>query len=95
MELEKHQYVKFRREMDPINLEQKHIEDVSYVYLYEDKIVTDEKEYEIHKVHDLSYRMLSEEYGFFYLHTTMGVMTLNVKDEPIEFIKKFREVEQK
>lgn len=40
MELEKHQYVKFRREMDPIKLEQKHIEDVCYVYLYEDKIVT-------------------------------------------------------
>ncbi|WP_246569313.1 hypothetical protein [Allobacillus halotolerans] len=95
MELEKHQYVKFRREMDPIKLEQKHIEDVCYVYLYEDKIVTDEQEYEIHQVFDLSYRMLSEEYGFFYLHTSKGVMTLNVKDEPIEFIKKFREVEQK
>ncbi|MBR7554779.1 hypothetical protein ACFFJI_04505 [Allobacillus sp. GCM10007491] len=95
MELEKQQYVKFRREMDPINLEQKHIEDVCYVYLYEDKIVTDEQEYEIHQVFDLSYRMLSEEYGFFYLHTAKGVMTLNVKDEPIEFIKKFREVEQK
>lgn len=57
--------------------------------------MTDEQEYEIHQVFDLSYRMLSEEYGFFYLHTSKGVMTLNVKDEPIEFIKKFREVEQK
>ena len=69
MELETLQYVKFRREMDPIKLEQKHIEDVCYVYLYEDKIVTDEQEYEIHQVFDLSYRMLSEEYCFFYLDT--------------------------
>ncbi len=95
MVLEKHPYVKFRREIDPFQLEQKSIEDLCYVYLYEDKIVTDEQEFEIHKVFDLSYRMLSEEYGFFYLHTTKGVTTLQIKDEPDAFIEKFREVEQK
>lgn len=63
--------------------------------LYEDKLVTEEKEYPIHQVFDLSYKMLSNRYGFFYLHTNKGVVTLHIKESPAEFIKKFRTVERK
>ncbi|PKR77075.1 hypothetical protein CEY16_10025 [Halalkalibacillus sediminis] len=91
----RHPYVKVRREIDHWNFEQKYIEEEFWVELTEEKITTDELVFSIEKVFDLSYKMLSEGYGFFYLHTSKGVFTLQVKENPSEFIEKFREVERK
>ncbi|WP_175615213.1 hypothetical protein [Piscibacillus halophilus] len=93
--LHKHPYFSIRREIDHFNFQQKRIEEEYWVELYKDRIVTEEKEFPIEQVFDLSYKMLSNQYGFFYLHTTKGVITLHIKDAPDEFIKKFRTVEKK
>lgn len=95
MYLLKHPYIKFRREIDHFNFEIKKYEETCYVQLHDDKIVTEEDELEIHKVFDVSYRMMSNQYGFFYLHTVKGVITLHIKEEPIKFIETFRKYEQK
>ncbi|TFB21749.1 hypothetical protein E3U55_07925 [Filobacillus milosensis] len=93
--LHQHPYYSVRREIDHFNFEQKKIEQEHWVTLYEDRLVTEEKEYAIEQVFDLSYKMLSARYGFFYLHTTKGVTTLHIKKSPEEFIQKFRTVEKK
>ncbi|MGP4071543.1 hypothetical protein ACTWQB_03190 [Piscibacillus sp. B03] len=63
--------------------------------MYEDRIVTTEQNFPIEQVLDVSYKMLSQQFGFFYLHTTKGVFTLHVKKSPEEFIRLFRTVERK
>ncbi|WP_051189150.1 hypothetical protein [Halalkalibacillus halophilus] len=93
--IEKHPYVKFRREIDHINFVQRNIEEDFYVYLYKHKVVSDEQEFPIETVFDMSYKMLSGMYGFLYLHTTKGVFTYQIKDRPDTFIAAFREVEVK
>ncbi|MFD2637982.1 hypothetical protein [Piscibacillus salipiscarius] len=57
--------------------------------------MTSDQEYSIEQVLDVSYKMLSKRYGFFYLHTIKGVITLHVKEAPEEFVRLFRTVERK
>jgi len=95
MVLAKHRYITFRREIDHFNFKQVNHEEPHDVVLYEDKIETHEKAYPIRNIFDLSYKMLSAEYGFFYLHTSSGVVSLHIKEPPDEFIKEFRKVEIK
>ncbi|GAA0452109.1 hypothetical protein [Alkalibacillus silvisoli] len=93
--LYKHPYVILRREIDQIDLQQKYIEEEHFIYLYEDRIETAEQKFDLKIVFDMSYKMLSASYGFFYLHTTKGVSTFQIKDEPDELIIQFRKVEIK
>lgn len=93
--LAKHRYVVFKREIDYINFRQVNYEEEHFVHLYNDKIETHEKTFRIDEVFDLSYKMLSDRYGFFYLHTVKGVTTLQIKEPPDEFIEEFRKVEIK
>ncbi|MET3683878.1 hypothetical protein ABID56_001994 [Alkalibacillus flavidus] len=90
-----HPYVTFRREIDHIHFQQKNIEDVHYLRLYQDRVETKEDTFAIETVFDMSYKMLSDQYGFFYLHTTKGVRTFQIKDNPKDFITEFRKVEVK
>ncbi|WP_124221583.1 hypothetical protein [Aquisalibacillus elongatus] len=93
--LHKHPYFSIRREIDHFNFEQKRIEEEYWVELYEDRVVTAEYEFPIEQVFDVSYKMLSNQFGFFYLHTTKGVFTLHTKESPEEFVRLFRNVERK
>ncbi|WP_188207858.1 hypothetical protein [Alkalibacillus aidingensis] len=95
MLIHKHPYVKFRRVVDRLDLQQKNIEEEFWIYLYDDRIVTDEHDLDIKMVFDISYKMLSAQYGFLYLHTTKGVITFQIKEDPNEMIAKFRTVEMK
>ncbi|MDQ0159296.1 hypothetical protein [Alkalibacillus salilacus] len=90
-----HPYITFRREIDHVHFQQKNIEDTHYIRLYEDRIETAEYTYEISMIFDMSYKMLSGQYGFFYLHTTKGVMTFQIKENPEHLIHEFRKVEIK
>ncbi|MDQ0352142.1 hypothetical protein J2R98_001976 [Alkalibacillus filiformis] len=93
--LYKHPYVILRREIDHINFQKKYIEEEHFIELYEDKIITAENKFDLKIVFDMSYKMLSDKYGFLYFHTTKGVFTYQIKKDPEELIAQFRKVEIK
>jgi hypothetical protein len=69
------------------SIEQVDVEEVRYLYLYEEKIVSQFREFPIQKVFDISYRMIRGNIGFLYLHTSKGVFSYNIKKNPENFIK--------
>ncbi|WP_280768719.1 hypothetical protein [Salipaludibacillus daqingensis] len=89
-----HPYYKVRREINSI--EQKNVEYERTLYLYEDKLITQHREFPADKVFDMSYRELkSGEEGTLFIHTSQGVFTYIVKEDPAEFIEAFKELEKK
>jgi hypothetical protein len=70
--------------------QQYYIELEHYLDLYEDKIITASNEFSIKDVFDISYRSLSESYGFLYLHTNQGVLSYTVRTNPQFFIDEYK-----
>lgn len=60
------------------------------LYLFNTKIVSSHREYPLHNVFDLSYKIISGEEGFLYLHTNQGVYAYIVQTDPSMFIKEFK-----
>lgn len=87
------QYVKVQREVNSI--EQKNIEYERVLYLYNDKIVTQHREFPIEEVLDISYRTFGKDGGLLYLHTVGGLFTYTVKESPQKFIAAFEGRERK
>ncbi|MBU9721025.1 MULTISPECIES: hypothetical protein [Bacillaceae] len=88
--ISQHPYVTTERVVTP--LDQKNIETNCVMKLYDEKIVTAKKEFLLHTVIDMSFKQIRGEEGFLYLHTNQGVFSYNVKENPNEFIKVFKEV---
>ncbi|QQK75668.1 hypothetical protein HUG15_08875 [Salicibibacter cibarius] len=63
--------------------------------LYRDRIDIDGDSYPIAEIFDISYRYKENEVGFLYLHTSRGVRSYYITENPESFISSFREVEQK
>lgn len=78
-------YYKIQREVD--RLEQKEVTYERIMYLYEQKIVTEHREFAIGEVFDLSFRKIGSEGGLLYLHTSRGVYSYTVKENPKAFIE--------
>ncbi|SDY13390.1 hypothetical protein SAMN05421736_101460 [Evansella caseinilytica] len=59
--------------------------------LYEEMISVKEEQYPLTSIFDISYRKKAEDdsIGFIYLHTTQGVRTYYIKEEPIAFIEAY------
>lgn len=62
------------------------------MYLFEQKVITQYREFPIDEVFDMSYRKMGVEGGFLYLHTKQGVFPYTVRADPIEFITAFKEL---
>lgn len=60
------------------------------LYLFESKIVSRHREYSLYNVYDLSYKIISGDEGFLYLHTNQGVYSYMVKTDPSMFIEEFK-----
>ena len=58
--------------------------------LFETKITSHQREYSLQNVYDLSYKIISGEEGFLYLHTNQGVFSYIVRTDPSMFIKEFK-----
>ncbi|WP_246942528.1 hypothetical protein [Bacillus pinisoli] len=80
-------YIKIERQI--IRLEQKQIKRTEFMELYEDKIVTASKTFKLRDVYDVSYREMSDEYGFLYLHTNQGVFPYYVESIPDCFMQHY------
>ncbi|MFC4558435.1 hypothetical protein ACFO3D_09450 [Virgibacillus kekensis] len=81
-------YVKVKREVHSI--EQIDIELNRMIYLYDDKVVTQHREFPVTDVLDMSYRQVGGDGGLLYLHTIKGVYTYTVKFSPTKFIEAFK-----
>lgn len=83
-----HPYIKTERKVTSI--EQFEIEHNRTIYLYTDKVVTQNREFRIKDVMDFSYRKIANQGGILYLHTVQGVYTYIVKSSPEAFIRAYR-----
>ena len=83
-----HPYIKIERKVTSI--EQFEIEHDLIIYLYNDKAVTQNREFPIKDVMDFSYREIANQGGILYLHTLQGVYTYIVKSSPEAFITAYR-----
>jgi len=82
-------YVKVERQVGSID--QQDIEYQRTIYLYDEKIVTQHREFSIQDVMDMSYRPIGSSGGLLYLHTLKGVYSYTVKSSPQSFISIFKE----
>lgn len=85
-------YIKVQREINSI--QQKNVEYERIIYLYEDRLVTKHREFPIEKVFDMSFREMSGEENLLYIHTSQGVFSYTVKEDPTEFIRIYKEKER-
>ncbi|QCR31911.1 hypothetical protein [Lysinibacillus sp. SGAir0095] len=83
-----HPYIKIERKMTSI--EKFEIEHDRIIYLYNDKVVTQNREFPIKDVMDFSYREIANQGGILYLHALQGVYTYIVKSSPEAFITAYR-----
>lgn len=60
------------------------------LYLFTTKIISHQLEHSLQNVYDLSYKIISGEEGFLYLHTNQGVFSYLVRTDPSIFIKEFK-----
>ncbi|OWA34882.1 hypothetical protein B9G55_14130 [Saccharibacillus sp. O16] len=58
--------------------------------LYADRITTHRREFALRDVFDMSYRRIGGDIGLLYLHTSTGVFSYNVCEDPREFIQHFK-----
>jgi hypothetical protein len=72
--------------------QQYYIELHHHLHLYEDKIITASDQFSLKDVFDISYRSLSESYGFLYLHTNQGVLSYTVRTNPELFIEEYKKL---
>lgn len=84
-----HPYIKIERIVTSI--EQFEIEHDRIIYLYNDRVVTQNREFPIKNVMDFSYREIANQGGILYLHSLQGVYTYIVKSSPEAFITAYRE----
>ena len=85
----KQTYCKVIREVN--SLEQKDTEQTRTMYLYDDRVVTQYREFKIYDVLDISYRFIGDDGGLLYLHTINGVYPYIVKSSPKAFVEAFKE----
>ncbi|WP_339226263.1 hypothetical protein NSQ77_12160 [Oceanobacillus sp. FSL K6-2867] len=85
----KQTYSKVVREVN--STEQKHTEQERTMYLYDDKIVTQYREFKVYDVLDISYRFIGDDGGLLYLHTNNGVYPYIVRSSPKAFVEAFKE----
>lgn len=86
-------YYKVEREVTSID--QQNVEYERTLYLYEDKLVTHRREFPAEIIFDMSHREMSGEDSLLYIHTSRGVFSYPVKEDPTEFIKEFKALEKR
>ncbi|MGM8212285.1 hypothetical protein ACLIBH_05740 [Virgibacillus sp. W0430] len=86
-------YIKVIREVTSV--EKKEVEQERILYLYEDKVVTEYREFPLKIVLDMSYRRIGSAGGLLFLHTTKGMYAYTVKTETSTFINAFHAFKNK
>lgn len=90
--LASHPYFKVQREVR--KLEQENVEYKREIILHDDKVETKYRAFPIETVMDMSYREMPDGEGLLYLHTTRGVYSYMVKEEPAAFLAAYRALDE-
>ncbi|WP_226666590.1 hypothetical protein [Metabacillus litoralis] len=69
-----------------------HKEEEHKITLSYERVFTTFDSFLLEEVLDISYRFLSAEMGFLYLHTTKGMYSYTVKTSPQHFIERFKQM---
>ncbi len=85
-------YYKIEREIDSTG--QNYLTDEREMMLYTDRLVTHRREFPLTDVFDMSYRRLGAGEGLFYLHTSKGVFSYTIRQDPARFIRAFQDHER-
>ena len=88
-----HPYVKVNRKIK--NNEQHLIEIEESLVLYRDKVISASDYFRLQDILDMSFKSLSGESGFLYLHTNRGVFSFHTKTNPEEFIHFYQRLKEK
>ncbi|SDO28283.1 hypothetical protein [Alkalicoccus daliensis] len=88
-----HPYYKVEREVSSID--QRNVEYERMLYLYEDRLVTHRREFPTEIIFDMSHREMSGEDSLLYVHSSRGVYSYPVKEDPAEFIQAFKKLEKR
>ncbi|PRO64686.1 hypothetical protein [Alkalicoccus urumqiensis] len=91
--LARQKYVKVEREMSSIAME--NVEYERWLLLYEDRLVTHRREFPAEQIFDMSYRRMPSAEALLYVHTSRGVYSYNVKEDPDAFIEAFKKLEKR
>lgn len=91
--LASHHYYKVLREVG--RLEQENVEYERVIELYEDRVETKYRLFPMETVMDMSYREMPGDEGILYLHTTRGVFSYMVKENPAAFLAAYRELAER
>lgn len=83
-------YYKVIREVSSIR--QQDTEKKRTLYLYDEKIVTEYREFPLDDVTDISFKPVGKQGGLLYLHTVKGVFPYIVKTEPTALVEAYKEV---
>ncbi|TSB45680.1 hypothetical protein [Alkalicoccobacillus porphyridii] len=71
-------------------IEKRTVETSFDLHLFEDRIEVKDTHYPIKTVLDISYRLEKDKIGFLYLHTTGGIRTYFIKQDPSKLIEEFK-----
>ncbi|WP_100406594.1 hypothetical protein [Bacillus solitudinis] len=74
---------------------EKRIIETSYdITLCKDKLLVKDESFPITSIFDISYRKKPEKnaMGFLYLHTSSGVRSFYIKEEPLQFISAYQQL---
>lgn len=82
-------YIKMDRQMN--GLEQKDVELKRTLYLYDEKVVSQHREFPIEDVADISFREVGPFGGMLYVHANQGVYSYIVKSSPMDFVNIFKD----
>jgi len=68
------------------------IETEEYLTLFYDSIESKTDYFQLHDILDISFKSLTSNSGFLYLHTTRGVFPFHTKSNPQEFIYTYQKL---
>ncbi|WP_042221159.1 hypothetical protein [Oceanobacillus manasiensis] len=80
----------FKVERKVTSIEQIDIEHERVLTLYDEKITTQNREFLMKDIMDMSYREIGDGGGLLYLHTSQGIYSYTVKESPMAFIEVYR-----
>lgn len=86
-------YIKVDRRIE--NNQQLYIKLKAHINLYEDRIETDGQSFILKDVFDVSFKSISLNNGFLYLHTNQGIFAYIVESNPSIFINMFKSIKTK
>lgn len=69
---------------------QESVETEMLLRLYKDLITTNSRDFMLKDIRDMSFKVISGEAGFLYIHTDFQVFSFYVKTNPIKLLCEFR-----